>query len=123
MLRMEYTHTANDLPSQIVEKDQLNPVGVWSTRATTTFTYDRRGRLTAEQRSPQNAYQRVYVYDKGGNRLSMEAQDDVNGHRRVNYHYDVHWADERGPRQNPYGSFNNRLEWSETLDISGDRDS
>jgi len=122
LLALNYDYYPNDLPSSITETGSTVGVGI---TITTTFAYDRLRRLTEEQRCRGITscdllyYGRQYSYDAGGNRLSMEAQDDVNGHRRVNYHYDVHWADERGPRQNPYGSFNNRLEWSETLDISG----
>jgi len=67
ILRMDYTYTVNDLPYTIQEWDQL-PLGQWSWRATTTFSYDRRNRLTSESRTGQNAYQRAYVYDAGGNR-------------------------------------------------------
>jgi len=106
MLRMEYVYTANDLPSQIVEKDQLNPVGVWTTRATTNFTYDRRNRLINESRTGQNAYDRGYVYDKGGNRTRK--YDSLAGHE-VWYYYDL---------ENPayYESKNNRLMYEELID-------
>ncbi len=109
MLRMEYTYTANNLPSQIVEKDQLNPVGVWTTRATTSFTYDRRNRLINESRSGQNAYERGYVYDKGGNRTRK--YDFLTG-QEVWYHYDV----DVDADPDVYESRNNRLMYEELID-------
>jgi len=60
-----------------------------------------------------------YVYDAGGNRLTMTDNSDPIKPRRIDYHYDVHWEEEDPPwAENPYGSFNNRLMWAETWDLS-----
>ena len=58
-----YTYYDNDLIQTITERDWM-----WNLIATTTFTYDARGRLTAEVRSGASAYDFAYTYDQGGNR-------------------------------------------------------
>ncbi len=106
-LRMEYTYYSNDLPHEIIEKDNL--AGTWNIRATTTFIYDRRNRLINESRTQQNAYEREYAYDKGGNRTRK--YDSLAG-REVWYHYDVdEYAD-----PDVYKSRNNRLMYEELKD-------
>ena len=107
MLLMEYTYTLNDLPATIAEKDNLG--GSWVTRAATTFTYDHRSRLIAEQRTGQSPYYRVYEYDAGGNRTKKKINPPWG--QEVWYHYDVD-AD-----ANPglYGSKNNRLMYEELM--------
>jgi len=110
ILHLAYTYTANDLPSTITE---------WGTSVsyptTTEFTYGHRNRLTYERRwrdvGGVNVYEYdlEYRYDKGGNRtLKIDNTDPMNP-RQVVYHYDVHWEEEPGATDNPYGSFNNRL--------------
>jgi hypothetical protein len=60
MLALDYAYYANDLPQTITES------GATVTTATgTTFTYDRRRRLTDEQRTGSNPYHFAYGYDKG----------------------------------------------------------
>ena len=76
------------------------------TLATTTFTYDHRSRLIAEQRTGQSPYYRVYEYDAGGNRTKKRI--DPPWGQEVWYHYDL----EDPPL---YGSKNNRLMYEELM--------
>ena len=63
---LNYTYTDNSEPETITE-DTAGQTGV----ATTTFTYDDRGRLIREIRTGltgEGAYDFEYQYDQGGNR-------------------------------------------------------
>ena len=94
------------LPETITESD---PSGLL---ATVTFEYDTRRRLVHETRTAQNPYDLTYVYDQGGNR--MQKIDAVNN-RLIEYYYDVGRAGTHGT----YDSANNRLEYYETWDTTG----
>jgi len=109
LIRLDYEYTANDLPWRIMEY----PPGIpgQPAMATTTFTYDRRNRLTRETRVGGDGYDVEYQYDAGGNRtVKIDHDHDL----RVEYHYDV----EAGADPNVYGSLNNRLMWYETIDTT-----
>ncbi len=109
LMRLDYEYTANDLPWRITEYPPGSPGQ--PPRATTTFTYDRRNRLTRETRVGSDGYDLEYQYDKGGNRT---VKIDHEQNRRVEYHFDV----DAGANPNVYGSLNNRLMWYETFDTT-----
>ena len=114
LLRLDYEYDARDLPWRITEYG-AGPVSTPTVQAVSTFTHDRRGRLTGEARryfpNPGDAtqnYDLEYGYDAGGNRtVKVDGFND----RRVEYHYDL---------ENPslYGSNNNRLMWYETINTA-----
>ncbi len=106
MLRMDYTYYDNDLPWTITEKDDLS--GTLTTRAVTTFIYDRRNRLISERRLIGDPYYRTYEYDAGGNRT---LKVDVLSQQETRYFYDL--ADPAA-----YGSNNNRLMYAEVYDTA-----
>jgi len=121
MLQMNYTYTANDLPWRITEYGG-GPVSTPTVQGVTTFTYDRRGRLTGEARmyfaDPGDATQNYYLeygYDAGGNRtVKIDGFND----RRVEYHYDV----DADANPTVYASRNNRLMWYETINTAPNPD-
>jgi RHS repeat-associated protein len=117
VLRLDYEYLDNDLPWRITEYG-AGPVSTPTVQAVTTFTYDRRGRVTEEARmyfpDPSDAtqnYDLQYAYDAGGNRtVKIDGFND----RRVEYHYDV----DADADPAVYASRNNRLMWYETINTA-----
>jgi len=103
LLQMDYTYADDDLPLTVTDS------GTTTTGAVVTYTYDHRRRLTHEVRTGATPYDLGYVYDAGGNRtIKTDAVNDL----RTEYHYDL-------ARSGTYQSNNNRLEYYEVYDTSG----
>jgi hypothetical protein len=87
----------------------------------TTFDYDKQGRLFEEKRERTVGsggapveYDLKYTYDAGGNRTKKE---DLASEIEVRYTYDIDDPETFGSI-----SYNNRLMYYETVDVSGERE-
>ena len=106
VLGMSYDYYDNDLPKWREESDNAGEI------ATVYFTYDHRGRLIEEKRELPDetpVYYFSYEYDQVGNRKTKT--DELN-QIEVEYYYDI-------DHPSQYGSNNNRLQLSSTVDVSG----
>ncbi|MCH7994497.1 MAG: hypothetical protein IIB57_08630 [Planctomycetes bacterium] len=106
LLKLSYDYDKRDLPVTVTEEDLLNVL------ATTTFTYDNRGRLTGESRTGAGPYHLLYEYDKGGNR---SRKVDLLNQIEVLYEYDV-------DNVAIFGAVTNRLRQYVTCDMSAGAD-